>query len=93
MSKAHAHAKMGRPSLGDKPACAMEHCDGVARSHATPICGNCYQSLRYHMNLGTSHIVQWQLRLAKWSARASSVGAGQVGKLGKKLKLVAGGRR
>jgi hypothetical protein len=45
------------------------------------------------MNLGTSHIVQWQLRLAKWSARASSVGAGQVGKLGKKLKLVAGGRR
>jgi len=81
-------SKMGRPSLGGKPPCSMEFCEGTSRSHETRICPACYQSLRYHVKLGPVHVFHWQQRMAKWGARANSVGAKPA-----RLRAVAGGRR
>lgn len=78
----------GRASLGEKPKCETEECDSVARSHKSPICSACYQSLRYHVLLGPIHVYNWQKRLRKFTARANSVGRKHT-----PLRSVAGGRR
>lgn len=77
-------SKLGRKHMGEKPPCSIANCDGVARSHETPICGNW---LRYHAKLGPVHVFHWQQRLAKFTARGASVGSKS------QLRAVAGGRR
>ena len=51
------------------PSCTI--CGEAAVSTRTLLCRACYQSLRYHLKLGTAHVAQWAVRVQKFATRAA----------------------
>ena len=52
--------------------CHTSNCSNQAK-YKSHLCHACYQSIRYHVRLGVTHIMEWSARLDKFAARRDSI--------------------
>jgi hypothetical protein len=64
-------ARKHRRRAANVNVCEIEGCPGGRGPLTLGLCRACYQSLRYHHNLGLAHCAEWTKRVKRFAARAN----------------------